>query len=68
MPRMIRAQIELPDHLYVEVKRIAREREISMSEVIRRGLEHITRRVYPPLPKGPGRNGADRPPRKRPRA
>ena len=51
---MIRTQVELPDHLHAEVKRVARERGISMSEVVRRGLQHITTQVYPPLPRRAG--------------
>lgn len=46
---MIRTQIQLPDELYREAKRIAAEQEISLAEVLRRGLEHM-RRVYPPRP------------------
>lgn len=45
---MIKTQIQLPDCLYREVKRVAREREMSLAEVLRRGVEYITR-VYPPL-------------------
>jgi Arc/MetJ-type ribon-helix-helix transcriptional regulator len=48
---MIRTQVELPDELHAEVRRVARERGISMSEVIRRGLQHMTEQVYPPLPR-----------------
>jgi hypothetical protein len=40
---MIKTQIQIPDHLYSEAKRIAREREISFAEVVRRGLEAIVR-------------------------
>lgn len=50
---MIRTQIQLPDELYREAKRIAAEQEISLAEVLRRGLEHM-QRIYPPRP-------ADRP-------
>ncbi len=46
---MIRTQIQLPDELYREAKRIAAEQEISLAEVLRRGLEHM-QRVYPPRP------------------
>jgi len=45
---MIKTQIQLPDRLYREAKRVAEEREISLAEVLRRGVEYITR-VYPPL-------------------
>ena len=41
-----RTQIQLPDALYEEVKRVAREREMSLAEVVRLGLEYITR-AYP---------------------
>ena len=43
---MVKTQIQLPDELYKEAKRVAREREMSLAEVIRRGVEYITR-VYP---------------------
>jgi hypothetical protein len=45
---MVKTQIQLPDTLYREAKRIAHEREISFAEVVRRGVEYVTR-VYPPL-------------------
>lgn len=45
---MIKTQVQLPDALYKEAKRVAREHEISLAEVIRRGIEYIAR-VYPPL-------------------
>ena len=45
---MVKTQIQLPDTLYREAKRIAREREISFAEVVRRGVEYVTR-IYPPL-------------------
>lgn len=44
---MVKTQIQLPDQLYKEAKRVARERELSFAEVVRRGLEYITK-VYPP--------------------
>ena len=46
---MVRTQIQLPDDLYREAKRIAAEQEISLAEVLRRGLEHM-QRIYPPRP------------------
>ena len=46
---MIKTQVQLPDALYREAKRVAREREISLAEVMRRGVEYIVR-VYPPVP------------------
>lgn len=41
---MIRTQIQLPDELYREVKRIAAEREMSLAELVRRGLELVLSR------------------------
>lgn len=48
---MVRTQIQLPDPLYREVQRVAREQDWSIAEVIRRGAE-ATVRNYPPI-KGP---------------
>ena len=50
---MIKTQVQIPDRLYEEAKRLAQQREISFAEVVRRGLEHILS-VYPahPLPFG----------------
>ncbi len=45
---MVKTQIQLPDTLYGEAKRIAHEREISFAEVVRRGVEYVVR-IYPPL-------------------
>ena len=45
---MVRTQIQLPDALYAEAKRVAREREMSLAEVVRRGVKYITR-VYAPV-------------------
>lgn len=45
---MIKIRIQIPDDLYREAKRVAREREMSLAEVVRRGLECMTM-VYPPL-------------------
>ena len=38
---MIRTQVQLPDALYHDAKRIAREQELTLAEVVRRGLEHM---------------------------
>ena len=46
---MNKTQIQLPDGLYREAKRVARERKISLADVMHRGLEHIMR-VYPRMP------------------
>ena len=43
---MIKTQIQIPDHLYREAKRIAAEYEMSFADVVRRGLE----RVVPSFP------------------
>jgi hypothetical protein len=44
---MIKTQIQIPDRLYHEAKRLARENELSFAEVVRRGLEEIVRH-HPP--------------------
>lgn len=44
---MIKTQVQIPDHLYREAKRVAAEHEMSFAEVVRRGLERITE-DYPP--------------------
>jgi hypothetical protein len=36
---MIRTQIQLPDELYQRAKQFAAERELSLAEITRRGLE-----------------------------
>jgi hypothetical protein len=36
---MIRTQIQLPDDLYRRAKAVAKQREISLAEMTRRGLE-----------------------------
>lgn len=36
---MIKMQIQLPDHLYHDAKRITREYEMSFAELVRRSLE-----------------------------
>ncbi len=49
---MTRTQIQLPDALYMEAKRIARRHEISLAELVRRGLEHMVT-LYPLDEKAP---------------
>lgn len=44
---MIKTQIQFPDHLYDEAKRIARDYEMSFAEVVRRGVEQAIK-DYPP--------------------
>lgn len=43
---MMRTQIQLPDALYARAKQIAKQHEMSLAEVVRRGLEHMAR-IYP---------------------
>lgn len=43
---MIRTQVQLPDELYRDAKRIAHEHEMTLAEVVRRGLEHMVQ-IYP---------------------
>jgi hypothetical protein len=57
---MIRTQIQLPDNLYREVQRVARDQEWSIAEVIRRGAEFVIR-AYPSL-KQQGSSGWKFPP------
>ena len=38
---MIKTQVQIPDYLYDKAKQIARQREMSFAEVIRRGLEYM---------------------------
>lgn len=47
---MKRTQIQIPEPLYKEVKRLAALREWSISEVFRRAVEDLLER-YPPLKK-----------------
>ena len=44
---MVRTQVQLPDELYEEVRRVAASREWSIAEVLRRSAEYIVR-FYPP--------------------
>ena len=44
---MIKTQIQLPDALYQEAKRVAAEYEMSFAEVVRRSLERALP-AYPP--------------------
>ncbi len=44
---MVKTQVQIPDELYHRAKQVAAEREWSFAEVVRRGLEYITR-VNPP--------------------
>jgi hypothetical protein len=44
---MVKTQVQIPDLLFREAKRIAAENEMSFAEVVRRGLEEIIRH-HPP--------------------
>jgi hypothetical protein len=50
---MIKTQIQLPEHLYREAKRIAGEYEMSFADVVRRGLERVVP-AFPPRGGAPG--------------
>jgi hypothetical protein len=43
---MIRTQIQLPERLYEEAKQLAQEKEVSLTEIVRRGLELLLT-IYP---------------------
>ena len=44
---MVKTQVQIPDVLFREAKRLAAENEMSFAEVVRRGLEEIIRH-HPP--------------------
>ena len=44
---MVKTQIQFPDHLYREAKRISAEYEMSFAEVVRRGVEEAIK-MHPP--------------------
>ncbi len=46
---MTKIQFQLPDSLYSEVKRVARDLEWPLAEVLRRGAEYMVR-CYPQRP------------------
>ncbi len=43
---MVRTQVQIPDDLYAKAKKLAEQREISLAELARRGLEYMLS-VYP---------------------
>ena len=43
---MVKTQVQIPDELYRKAKQIAKEREWSLAEVMRRGLEYMAK-AYP---------------------
>lgn len=40
---MKKIQIQLPDHQFEQLRKIAKEREISIAEILRRGAEYCIR-------------------------
>jgi hypothetical protein len=38
---MVKTQVQIPDHLYKEAKRVAAESEMSFAHVVRLGLEMV---------------------------
>lgn len=62
---MIKTQVQIPDRLYREAKRVAAENEMSFAEVVRRGIEEVVqhfpsgrqpaREWRPPTPQPLGR-------------
>ncbi len=48
---MIKTQVQIPDELYREAKRVAAQYEMSFAEVVRRSLER-TLPAYPPKDTG----------------
>ncbi len=59
---MIKTQVQIPDRLYREAKRVAVENEMSFAEVVRRGIEEIVRH----FPSGRRRANEWRPPKPQP--
>ena len=49
---MIRTQIQLPDELYRELKRLAEAKEWSLAETVRRAAEQFLARHPDPAPAG----------------
>lgn len=56
---MVKTQIQIPDHLHREAKRIAADYEMSFAEVVRRGIERLVP-CYPPRRPAPGDAGLPR--------
>ncbi len=50
---MTRTQIQLPDRLYQRAKAFAADRELSLAEITRRGLELFLDRYPQPMPPSP---------------
>ena len=45
---MVRTQIQLPDDVYARARQVAADREISLAQLTRRGLEYILGVYSPP--------------------
>ena len=45
---MTRTQIQLPDDLYRRAKALAADREVSLAELVRNGLEYMLTALTPP--------------------
>ena len=58
---MTRTQIQLPDDVYERARKVCKNREISLAELARRGLEYILS-VYAPEP---GKTSEWQPPKPR---
>lgn len=58
---MVKAQVRIPDRLYKQAKRVARDNEMSFADVVRRGLERVVRE----LPRRRPEHSEWRPPRPR---
>lgn len=48
---MVRTQVQLPDELYGDLKQLARAKEWSLAEAVRRGVELLLARYHSPGPK-----------------
>ena len=57
---MTRTQIQLPDDVYKRARKVCKNREISLAELARRGLEYILS-VYAPEPGTTGEWQAPKP-------
>jgi hypothetical protein len=51
---MIKTQVQLPDELYGELKRLARAKEWSLAEAVRRAVELLLARHPAPVPRTTG--------------
>jgi hypothetical protein len=49
---MMKTQVQIPDDLFERAKKVAEAKEWSFAEIVRRGLEYMTR-VNPPNRRSP---------------